>query len=191
MSRIEPRRRAGFAATAGLGGCLLGGCLLAGCLLTMPQAAGAGTITASVDPRTCRLLEQHVPVPGVAYVPGMDVHGRPVAPADLTPPPEFPRRFRFELAVDPFDYRSSRDLAEVDRRIAELPKGSPERDRLERRRDRLLREREVRGAGFEDTRLSAGTVEVDTRTGLIVYEGQVLSHADRDALLLACRERPR
>lgn len=31
----------------------------------------------------CRNLVVHLPAPGVAYRPGVDVHGKPVAPADL------------------------------------------------------------------------------------------------------------
>lgn len=154
-------------------------------------AAEASRITAFVDPRTCRLLEQHVPDPGVAYVPGRDVRGNAVAPADLSPPVEVPSRFRFELEVDPFDYSSSRDIAAIDRRIVVLPPGSPRRDFLIDRRERLLREREANAAGFEDTTLSAGVVEVDTLTGQVVYEGQVLSPPDREALLAACRARTR
>lgn len=34
-------------------------------------------------PPYCRLLPQHKPEAGVEYVPGVDVHGRPVVPADL------------------------------------------------------------------------------------------------------------
>jgi hypothetical protein len=36
----------------------------------------------------CRSLVAHSPRPDVAYRPGVDVQGRPVAPADLTPTPE-------------------------------------------------------------------------------------------------------
>jgi hypothetical protein len=31
----------------------------------------------------CERLVQHEPAPGVTYQPGVDVHGRPVVPADL------------------------------------------------------------------------------------------------------------
>lgn len=36
-----------------------------------------------VDLSLCRRLTRHVPAPDVEYRPGVDVHGRPVAPADL------------------------------------------------------------------------------------------------------------
>ncbi len=36
-----------------------------------------------VDPALCRALVRHQPAPDVAYKPGVDAKGRPVAPADL------------------------------------------------------------------------------------------------------------
>lgn len=36
-----------------------------------------------VSRKDCQALVRHVPDPGVAYQPGVDVRGRPVAPADL------------------------------------------------------------------------------------------------------------
>jgi hypothetical protein len=36
-----------------------------------------------VSRKDCQKLVRYVPDPGVAYKPGVDVHGRPVAPADL------------------------------------------------------------------------------------------------------------
>jgi len=33
--------------------------------------------------KDCQALVRYVPDPGVAYQPGVDVHGKPVAPADL------------------------------------------------------------------------------------------------------------
>lgn len=35
------------------------------------------------DPALCRYLPSHRPAPDVEYTPGVDVHGNPVAPADL------------------------------------------------------------------------------------------------------------
>jgi len=43
--------------------------------------APSGTVTMSRD--DCRRLVQYHPDAGVAYRPGVDVHGKPVAPADL------------------------------------------------------------------------------------------------------------
>ena len=45
------------------------------------QAAPIETITVSAE--ACRMLPRHVPDASVTYQPGVDVHGRAVAPADL------------------------------------------------------------------------------------------------------------
>jgi hypothetical protein len=45
-------------------------------------AAPAGAEIA-ISRRDCERLVRHEPAPDIAYQPGVDVHGRPVAPADL------------------------------------------------------------------------------------------------------------
>lgn len=50
-----------------------------------------------IDPALCRQLPRHQPAPGVAYTPGVDVHGKPVVPADL--PGRNTRRLSFEMPV--------------------------------------------------------------------------------------------
>ena len=54
-----------------------------------------------VSPGACGQVVAHVPDAGVAYVPGIDVNGRPVAPADLpesvAPPLGFSIVLNFDL----------------------------------------------------------------------------------------------
>lgn len=57
------------------------GAVLFSAAVFIPGAAVAWEI--AVDPMACRRLERHVPAPDVAYQPGVDVRGKPVAPADL------------------------------------------------------------------------------------------------------------
>lgn len=54
-------------------------------LLSLPFPALAQTEppTIRVDPAACRYLTRHQPGADVEYKPGVDVHGKPVAPADL------------------------------------------------------------------------------------------------------------
>ncbi|MFD1627929.1 hypothetical protein [Azospirillum griseum] len=67
-------------------------------LVGLNAAAQAQTGKPVVDPTLCRALARHQPAPDVAYKPGVDVKGRPVAPADLpgsagtmaTPPIDIP-----------------------------------------------------------------------------------------------------
>lgn len=57
------------------------------CLL-IPLASTGGVAVAAdgaieITRADCSRLVKHVPAPDVAYQPGVDVHGKPVAPADL------------------------------------------------------------------------------------------------------------
>jgi hypothetical protein len=60
---------------------------LAGVLAIQPAAAQTPSAAArsgpGIDPALCRTLTRHRPAPDVEYRPGVDVKGRPVAPADL------------------------------------------------------------------------------------------------------------
>src|SRR5215470_1921958 len=51
-------------------------------LLAVAWAAPAYAEVA-ISRRDCQYLVQHEPAPDVTYQPGVDVHGRPVVPADL------------------------------------------------------------------------------------------------------------
>ena len=64
-------------------------------------AAPAAGQTVVVDTAACRQLVRHHPSADVAYRPGVDSRGRPVAAADLSPPPQvLAREFTFDLNVD-------------------------------------------------------------------------------------------
>ena len=52
-------------------------------VLVLLDAGPLLAVTPAVDPALCRSLVQYQPDPSVAYQPGVDVHGKPVAAADL------------------------------------------------------------------------------------------------------------
>lgn len=60
----------------------------------------------SIDPAFCQALVKHVPDADVAYQPGVDVHGKPVVPADL------PDSSRFQLQ-QPISIPLTADLFKV------------------------------------------------------------------------------
>ena len=73
--------------------------LLAVAALAVHAQARAQTIV--VDSAACRTLATHHPSPDVAYRPGVDARGRPVAGADLAPSaPVLSPSFTFDLNVD-------------------------------------------------------------------------------------------
>jgi hypothetical protein len=60
--------------------------------------------TVTIDPSACREVTRHVPDADVAYKPGVDVHGKKVAPADLSAPAisnkDIEQAFRIEINND-------------------------------------------------------------------------------------------
>ena len=72
------------------------------CLWLAPSAWGdTDAAVPAVDPALCRALIKHTPDADVAYQPGVDVHGDPVAPADLpgAPPMKLPETINIPLTV--------------------------------------------------------------------------------------------
>jgi hypothetical protein len=57
--------------------------LIAGAPGLIPGLASAETGAIEITRADCSRLVKHTPAPDVAYQPGVDVHGNPVAPADL------------------------------------------------------------------------------------------------------------
>jgi len=69
-------------------------------VMLAPLAAGAQTLV--IEAADCRRLVEHVPAPDVAYRPGVDVEGRPVAPADLDGGVtlDLPKEYLIDIEVD-------------------------------------------------------------------------------------------
>ncbi|MBE0599973.1 MAG: hypothetical protein IH568_01525, partial [Burkholderiaceae bacterium] len=68
-------------------------------------AVAAGPLAAEtvvISREDCRRVVRHVASADVAYTPGVDARGRPVAPADLagTPQLQLPETFSFDIAID-------------------------------------------------------------------------------------------
>ena len=57
--------------------------LLSVLILTFVGWVAPASAEVAISRRDCERLVRHEPAPDVAYQPGVDVHGRPVAPADL------------------------------------------------------------------------------------------------------------
>ena len=68
----------------------------------LSDAKASETATISITIEDCRRLTRHRPAPDVAYTPGVDVSGNPVAPADLPGQPRItpPTEIIIPLTVD-------------------------------------------------------------------------------------------
>ena len=73
----------------------------AGVIATLVAVPVAGE-TVVVSQADCARIVRHVPASDVEYKPGVDVRGRPVAPADLagTPQLQLPQTFSFDINID-------------------------------------------------------------------------------------------
>lgn len=127
--------------------------LLTFLFLSIKQVAAE---TTPVDPNLCQALIKHPPSADVTYQPGVDVNGKPVAPADLPGQPqmELPAKLQIPLTVQ---------LA----KLLNLNPAQPPVDKL--------------GAGTE-VWLGTLTVEGDK----VSYNGQPLTDAQQDNLAVLC-----
>lgn len=71
-------------------------------ILSIGATAAAAHDEVEVTASDCARLIQHQPDPGVAFVPNVDLRGRPVAPADLPGSPQIqvPESFNIPITVD-------------------------------------------------------------------------------------------
>ena len=81
---------------------LLGTTLALALLGAVAAPALAESVPARVDREACAQVVEHVPDADVAYKPGVDVDGKPVAPADMPGAPqlELPDSFVITLELD-------------------------------------------------------------------------------------------
>ncbi len=89
------------------------------------SAAAHESLQVAITKAGCARLVEHVPAPDVAYQPGVDVYGNPVAPADLGggTPIELPETIvidvevdlfeRFGIPLDPALYEADAEIGEV------------------------------------------------------------------------------
>ncbi len=134
-------------------------------LLLMAGIAGAQAPQATpvdqqlyVTRQDCKYLVAHQPDPGVAYKPGIDVHGRYVAPADLPGQQSFdlPNKIEFDLKLNPLAYAPQQGNA---------PSGA-----------------------LSNTTINLGHVEVDLLTGQAKLNGHALGDEQTRIVTEACKK---
>src|SRR5215471_2846074 len=81
-----PNQMVRFDRLPGQRGCrslIVTACAIVTIVIPPSGASRAAERTIAIARSDCELAVRYVPPPGVAYQPGVDVHGKPVAPADL------------------------------------------------------------------------------------------------------------
>lgn len=115
----------------------------------MPPAAAEAIVIFDAH---CRALVEHVAQSDINYKSGVDVHGRPVKPADVAPSPiKLPETTSVDISVDVFAFL---------RRAA----GLDQSEGLARDRDVPERARLLRMAGDLDRRESSGRRRLPSKT---------------------------
>ena len=96
-------------------------CLAPGLVFLALSGAAGAAATLQLTVADCRRLIEHFPDPDVEYQEGVDVRGRPVAPADLPGRPKLPlpEDYVFDIEVRPFDFVERRRLSEESEIIAD------------------------------------------------------------------------
>ena len=133
-------------------------------LAVLPASPAAAELVV-ISRDDCARIAAHTPAPDVAYRPGVDARGRPVAPADL------------EDNVT-LDYGARDVVVEIAVPLRAFP-GTPGD------------ETEFSGAGGIVDRFDA-TADIGVvtlRDGLVYFNGQPISSRERELLAAACRDR--
>ncbi|NFV79934.1 hypothetical protein [Magnetospirillum aberrantis] len=103
-------------------GLAAGFCLLSGMAFAQAEQS-AQPLRIVITKTDCSRLIRHVPAPDVAYKPGVDVHGRAVAPADMPGsgadaiPGLLPDVLEFPITINPISY-GARNLAQREKAAA-------------------------------------------------------------------------
>lgn len=123
------------------------------------SAGTAAPVRITITKLDCSRLVRHLPAPDVAYKPGVDVHGKAVAPADLpgsganAVPNLIPEVLEIPLNVKPMQGKA------------------------------------YATNGLDDTNMSLGTVRYNLATGNFTINGQPLGDPEQQALAEACAKR--
>lgn len=127
-------------------------------LVAAPAFAGSSR-TVTVSGTDCRQIVHHVPGADVAYKPGVDVHGKAVASADLDSGQQWklPETLEFPIVVNPFNVQGTSTSAAAKQ--------------------------------FSNTDMTVGKVSVNTLTGQVLLDGKPVESGTASAIAEECRKR--
>ncbi|MGF1610591.1 MAG: hypothetical protein ACFCUQ_14410 [Kiloniellales bacterium] len=179
---------------AGLSGSLPLYCLLACVGAAGPAWAGSATaefMTVVITRQDCARLVKHLPDADVAYQPGQDVYGRPVAPADLDGglQIELPETYSFDVLIQPIDFARRRALEAERARLQAIVAADP--SQAPGLADELAaldaEEAAIDARGLSETTMSVGRVTIDS-DGRATFNGQPLESEEQAELAARCQQ---
>ncbi|MFN3077703.1 MAG: hypothetical protein ABT940_12660 [Alphaproteobacteria bacterium] len=160
-------------------------CLLSGMiLLAVYGSALAEEPAGKVDRAACAKLVAYVPPADIAYKPGVDVKGKPVAPAEIGggSPIKVPDSIEFNPTVNPVGFGTRNNL---NREKAALATQSGTLDKQAVIDQKLAA---VSAKGLDGTSMKLGAVRYDINTNQLTYDGKPLTDSQTATLDQACRK---
>jgi len=133
--------------------------LVATRLTAQNAPAATADLQVYVTRQDCARLVAHHPDPGVAYQPGTDIHGKPVAPADLPGSQNLkllPDRITFDLKLNPLAYGAPQSASNAQK--------------------------------FANTQIPVAHIDVDILSGAVRINGQSLDNEQTRIVTEACRK---
>lgn len=165
--------------------------LIALALLPAGGPAQAEPVTVVVTREDCARLVRHVADADLAYQPGTDVHGRPVAPADLDGGLQvaLPEAFSFDILIQPVDFARRRALEAERARLQAIIAADPaQAPGLAGELAALDAEAAaIEARGLSETTMTVGRVTIAS-DGRATFNGQPLQSEEQAELAARCQE---
>lgn len=143
----------------------------------------------TVTKQDCQAMATYHTPNGVDYQPGVDVHGKPVAPADA--PGGFaynlPAKIEFDITINPVNYAQrnalQQQIAGIQAKLAQNPGDTASQAQLSSLQGQLA----AISGRYDNTAASVGHVVVDTRTGQATLNGKPMQDSQEQYIVDLCR----
>lgn len=164
-------------------------------LVGFPAKAQDTPMVITITKTDCSRLIQHQPSADVAYKPGVDVRGRPVASADTDPSrAEFakkilPEVLEFPITINPMNYgarKSAYKSKSTTEAAISAGGGTPTAAQSQALATAEGKLAGYSAKGLDNTTASVGTVKYDFAKGSFTFNGEPLVSDDQAKLAAAC-----
>jgi hypothetical protein len=144
----------------------------------------------TVSKQDCQAMATYRTPKGVDYQPGVDVHGKPVAPADA--PGGFtynlPAKIEFDITINPIGYAQrnalQQQIAGVQAKLGQNPNDTTSQAQLASLQGQLA----AISGKYDNTAASVGHVVVDTHTGQATLNGRPMQDSQEQYIADLCRK---